>query len=90
MICCSAPSSVVTVLRPSKVIGVPRTTRMKATSSESGIRDTRDAAREEHPGELPSVCVVRSRSPTNKAASAAMPVAALTNWKNITTKSCVK
>ena len=78
VICCSVPSKVVTVLRPSKVIGVPCSTRMKAVTSDKGNR-MRVMLLVKYIQKFPKPVADRAASALNTAANAAIPVAALTN-----------
>jgi len=86
---CSAPSSVVSVCLPSKDIGVPLTTSRMPTTSDSGIR-MRVTLRVRKTQKLPMVFVVLPASAFMTPAMAAMPQAAVTNWKSMMTNNWVK
>lgn len=81
---CTAPSSVVTVAAPSKLIGTPRRAMKQATIIARGSR-TQNDARWRSRKKLPMLAC--PPMPRAKAASAAMPVAAETNCSHISPPS---
>ena len=86
---CLAPSSVVTSIFPLNPIGVPSVIRIKPTISESG-NSIRVQLKTRYFQKLPIVCVVFEARAFIIPAMAAMPVAAVMNWNNMTTNICVK
>lgn len=84
---CSDPSSVVACAAPAIVIGMPPIVISVATTSASGS-STRNVARCTSMKKLPNS--FRPARPRAIAASAAIPVAADTNWSHISEQSCVK
>ena len=86
---CSWPSSVVMVCLPSNDIGVPLMTSRIPTTSDNGIR-IRVTLLVRNTQKLPMVFVVLAASAFMTPAMAAMPQAAVTNWKSMMTNSWVK